>query len=97
MNGNAPVWSSVVCRIPHSDQIELQNDLYALCRWSKYLLLIFNVKKCKVLHIWHVNFDFEYQMYNKNDTYIKSITEDEDEEKDLRIHYTSTLIVFDYE
>ena len=33
----------------------LQQDINNLCQWSKYWQMLFNVKKCKVLHIGQYN------------------------------------------
>jgi len=72
-----------------NDQSKLQSDLYSLCQWSKDWLLRFNVKKCKVLQVGSVKFNFDYQMFDKSDVY-SSLSID-DSERDLGIHFTNTL------
>lgn len=81
-----------IYRVIHSqaDQLQLQEDLYKRCRWSNEWLLRFNVQKCKVLHIGNsTNFDFSYKMFDKTEKYSQLLTAET--EKDLGIHFTSTL------
>ena len=40
----------------------LQQDINNLCQWSKEWQMLFNVKKCKVLHIGHTNAYCDYSM-----------------------------------
>jgi ribonuclease P/MRP protein subunit RPP40 len=35
------------------DVTKLQEDLATLCKWSKEWLMLFNVNKCKILHLGH--------------------------------------------
>ena len=49
--------------VPANKDIEiLQRDIDNLCKWSKDWQMVFNVKKCKSLHIGHKNVNHEYQM-----------------------------------
>ena len=46
-----------------------------LCQWFKEWQMLFNVKKCKVLHIGHNN---AYCDYSMNGEILQSVTEDTD-------------------
>jgi ribonuclease P/MRP protein subunit RPP40 len=35
------------------DVTKLQEDLATLCKWSREWLILFNVDKCKILHLSH--------------------------------------------
>jgi len=41
---------------------KLQDDLRNLCEWSKEWLLLFNIDKCKVMHIGYNNRNEKYEM-----------------------------------
>jgi len=71
------------------DQKQLQSDIFALCKWSSEWMLRFNVQKCKVLNIGQTTFDSNYQMLDKNRTLSYIINEET--EKDLGVHFTSSL------
>lgn len=73
----------------NTDQTSLQDDINSFCNWSKDWLLRFNVNKCKVLHIGNKEYDFTYQMFDKQDNYSDIVMADT--EKDLGIHFTNTL------
>jgi len=45
-----------------ADRIRLQNDLDKLLSWAKEWQMLFNVIKCKVMHIGHRNSGFRYCM-----------------------------------
>ena len=45
-----------------NDICKLQNDLSGLCHWSKEWLMLFNIDKCKVMHIGHGNVKATYSM-----------------------------------
>ena len=40
----------------------LQQDISSLCQWSRNWQMVFNVKKCKVLHVGHNNVHYGYSM-----------------------------------
>ena len=49
--------------VPTAEDIDiLQQDINNLCQWSKDWQMLFNVKKCKVLHIGHNNKYCDYSM-----------------------------------
>ena len=62
----------------NEDIKKLQGDLINVCRWSKDWLMLFNVEKCKVMHIGYNNKKVNYEMDGKN-------LEVVDEEKDLGV------------
>ena len=47
------------------DNQKLQDDLKNLFRWSKDWLMLFNVDKCKVMHIDYKNNKEKYEMEGK--------------------------------
>ena len=49
----------------NEDIKKLQGDLINLCRWSKDWLMLFNVEKCKVMHIGYNNKKVKYEMVDK--------------------------------
>ena len=53
----------------------LQQDIKNLCQWSKDWRMLFNVKKCKDLHIGHNN---AYCDYSMNREILQSVTEETD-------------------
>ena len=62
--------------VPTADDIDiLQQDINNLCQWSKDWQMLFNVKKCKVLHIGHNN---AYCDYSMNGEILQSVTEETD-------------------
>ena len=59
--------------VPTAEDIDiLQQDINNLCQWSKDWQMLFNVKKCKVLHIGHNN---AYCDYSMNGEILQSVTE----------------------
>jgi ribonuclease P/MRP protein subunit RPP40 len=44
------------------DVTKLQDDLATLCKWSREWLMLFNVEKCKILHLGHENERVPYTM-----------------------------------
>jgi len=40
-------------------------NLQNLCKWSQDLRMLFNVDKCKVMHIWFNNIRAKYEMNGK--------------------------------
>ena len=60
---------------PTAEDIDiLQQDINNLCQWSKNWQMVFNVKKCEVVHLGHNN---AYQ-YSMNDEGLQSVTEETD-------------------
>ena len=53
----------------------LQQDISNLYQWSKDWQMVFNVKKCKVLHVGHNNVHHGYSM---NEEVLQSVTEETD-------------------
>jgi hypothetical protein len=53
----------------------LQNDLRCLCSWSEDWLMLFNIDKCKVLHIGHNNRHIQYTM---NGNTLDEVSEERD-------------------
>ena len=66
----------------------LQNDLNTLSQWTKDWLLIFNVDKCKVMHIGKNNPKLDYTMRTENANRILIETS---EEKDIGVWITNYL------
>ena len=68
-----------------ADLIELQEDIYRLCQWSKEWLLGFNFKKCKIVSYGNCEFEYEYYInkYHK--------LSNEDSECDLGVLFKSNL------
>ncbi|MGE5822000.1 MAG: RNA-directed DNA polymerase [Nitrososphaerota archaeon] len=58
-----------------TDIDRLQKDLVNLCKWSKDWLMLFNVDKCKVMHIGLGNGMAKYEMNGK---YLEEVTEERD-------------------
>ena len=62
--------------VPTAEDFDiLQEDINNLCQWSKDWQMLFNVKKCKVLHIGHNN---AYCDYSMNGEILQSVTEETD-------------------
>ena len=71
--------------VPTAEDIDiLQQDINNLCQWSKDWQMLFNVKKCKALHIGHNNAYFDYSM---NGEILPSVAE----ETDLGINVSNDL------
>ena len=68
------------------DVERLRNDLASLCKWSEDWLMLFNVEKCKVMHIGLHNTKAEYSI---NGEVLKSV----DEETDLGVIVQNDLKV----
>ena len=66
------------------DAEQLQEDLYALERWSRVWQLPFNIAKCRVMHVGQNNPKFEYMM---SDQTLETISE----EKDLGVLVDNSL------
>jgi hypothetical protein len=64
-----------------NDVNKLQNDLKNLCKWSEDWLMLFNVDKCKVMHLGSNNGKAKYVMNGK-------LLEEVIEERDLGGNYT---------
>lgn len=62
----------------------LQEDVENLCQWSDDWEMLFNIKKCKVLHFGFNNPSFNYHM--KDEVLFSDSTE-----KDLGVHITTDL------
>ena len=58
-----------------NDIDRLQNDLLNLGKWSQDWLMLFNVDKCKVMHIGLNNNKANYEMNGK---YLEEVTEERD-------------------
>ena len=67
----------------------IQNDLSNLQSWSQTWKLLFNVQKCKVMHIGKKNPRTTYYMGSADDNDPVSVC---DEEKDLGVTFDSSLI-----
>ena len=67
----------------------IQNDLNKLCQWTIKWLMLFNVDKCKVMHIGKDNPRFEYEITDRdgNTKVLKSV----ELEKDLGVHVQENL------
>ena len=62
--------------VANKDDVEkLQRDLIKICEWSSEWLMLFNVDKCKVMHIGHGNMRERYEMNGKN---LNEVTEEKD-------------------
>ena len=62
--------------VPNSKEIDrLQMDLGNLCKWSHDWLMLFNIDKCKVMHIGHNNSKAKYEM---NGIFLEEVTEERD-------------------
>ena len=71
--------------VPTTQDIDtLQQDIDNLCKWSRDWQMLFNVKKCKVLHIGHNNAHHNYSMNGEN---LQTVSE----ETDLGIIISSDL------
>jgi len=66
------------------DAISLQEDLHRVLQWSKDWMMLFNIEKCKVIHLGYNNTIFNYEMEGN------SLIED-DEERDLGVLVHQTL------
>ena len=60
------------------DVNKLQNDLRNLCKWSQDWLMLFNVDKCKVMHIGNNNINEKYESYKMNGKLLEEVTEELD-------------------
>jgi len=69
-----------------NDQDRLQQDLFKLIMWSKEWQMMFNVSKCKVMHIGKSYVQGQYYMMNHQ-------LEEVVDEKDLGIMITRDLKV----
>jgi ribonuclease P/MRP protein subunit RPP40 len=58
-----------------SDIVQLQQDLANLFKWSRDWLMLFNVEKCKVMHIGYNNVEASYMM---NGTVLQDVEEEQD-------------------
>ena len=60
-----------LCTLTYLQNLEdfetIQNDLNKLCQWTIKWLMIFNVEKCKVMHLGKNNPRFEYEMTDKDE------------------------------
>ena len=72
-----------------NDSVLLQKDIESMNRWSNEWQLSFNIGKCKVVQYGNVTFDTDYQMMNEDGTLVDLQTAES--EKDLGIHFTSSL------
>ena len=71
--------------VTKQDDIEiLRSDLVNLCHWSKDWLMLFNIDKCKILHIGRENLNELYSMEGRP-------LEAVHEERDLGIMITKDL------
>ena len=63
--------------VKFTDRFQQQRILIinTLCQWSKDWQMVFNVNKCKVLHIGHNN---AYCDYSMNGEGLESVTEESD-------------------
>ena len=60
--------------ITNQDDIEtLRSDLVNLCHWSKDWLMLFNIDKCKTLHIGRGNLN---ELYNMEGRTLEAVHED---------------------
>jgi hypothetical protein len=66
------------------DREELQEALDQLCTWADRWGMVFNVGKCKVMHMGHQNPAFNYTMKGQ-------VLEETMEEKDIGVMVTSNL------
>jgi len=66
------------------DVNKLQDDLKNLCKWSEDWLMLFNVDKCKVMHIGNNNGKAKYEMNGK-------ILEEVIEERDLVVNMQNDM------
>ena len=58
-----------------NDIDRLHKDLLNLGKWSQDWLMVFNVDKCKVMHIGQNNYKTNYEMNGK---YLEEVTEERD-------------------
>ena len=70
-----------------TDIEKLQSDLYKLISWSKDWQMLFNMDKCKVMHMGYNNLQAEYVTGG-------SILESVNEEKDLGVIITEIWPIF---
>ena len=63
---------------------KLQDELNKLQQWSLDWQMLFNMDKCKVIHLGSGNFHYDYKM---GDRYLKKV----DSEKDLGVYIHSSL------
>ena len=62
--------------VTNQDDIEiLQSDLVNLCHWSKDWLMLFNIDKCKTLHIGRGNLN---ELYNMEGRLFEAVHEERD-------------------
>jgi len=69
-----------------TDRERLQQDLHKLTSWSTEWQMLFNVSKCKFMHIGKTSVQYSYSMNNKQLELVK-------EERDLGVLITSDLKV----
>ena len=69
-----------------TDKQSLQDDLDKLVKWYEKWQMLFNVGKCKCIHIGHGNMDKEYKM---RDAVIGRTTQ----EKDLEVTFSADMKV----
>ena len=71
--------------VPNKTDIDrLQRDLLNLCNWSQDWLMLFNVDKCKVMHMGLNNSKANYEMNGK---YLEEVTK----ERDLGVIFQNDL------
>ena len=71
--------------VTNQDDIEiLRSDLVNLCHWSKDWLMLFNIDKCKTLHICRGNLN---ELYNMEGRPLEAVHE----ERDLGVMITKDL------
>ena len=58
-----------------ADVDKLQEDLHRLVRWSEEWQMLFNVSKCKVMHVGSLHFERQYFM---NDQRLEVVTQEKD-------------------
>jgi len=58
-----------------NDIDRLKQDLRSLCKWSQDWQMLFNVDKCKIMHIGYNNNKARYEMNGK---YLEEVTEERD-------------------
>ena len=77
--------TKIVSVVSNKNDIDkLQQDLRNVCKWSKDWLMLFNVEKCKIMHIGNNNKKAIYEMDGK-------ILEEVTEERDLGVIIQNNL------
>jgi len=77
------------CITNANEQVELQDDIDKLCKWSKDWLLKFNIQKCKVVSYGNKRHDFSYTLLDNTGN--RHNLTNEEGEKDLGIKFNSSL------